>query len=250
MPLRRLSPALLLAALACHAARPAPAADPQAQLVLARAEFHRGEFGKALDLLRKLGFELGAADPALPEVRYLTAESRFQLGELDGAATAFKNLADEFPDSPYAPLALLRAGDANMREWRDPSLDPTPGQSALALYDELTGRYPDSPAAARARLHVAHVRSMFAQKLYDTGVFYLRRDAFDSAILYFKDVIATYPEAPRATDALVRLAEAYAKIGYGDELKDVCANIRRFHPEAAARVPQCPPDTAAAASAN
>src|SRR2546430_8850043 len=35
------------------------------------------------------------------------------------------------------------------RLWRKPELDPSYGESALAIYQELAGRYPGTDAAAR-----------------------------------------------------------------------------------------------------
>lgn len=235
----------LVAVAACHTSRPQPAPDVVHQLDVARRQFRHGDFTTALATFRRLAFELTPGDGALPEVKYSGAECQYQIGAFAEAAHDFRDVADQFPDSPYAPAALLRAGDANLRMWRDPSLDPSPGEAALALYQELGGRFPGSDAAARAQLHVAELKDWFAEKDYRNGMFYLRRRAYDSAILYFKDLIANYPESARAGDALLRLADAYKVIGYTDELRDVCANVRRYHPKVAPQARSCPPDSGA-----
>ena len=132
--------------------------------------------------------------------------------------------------------------------WRRPELDPTPGETALAIYQELAGRYPDSDAAARARLHVVRLQNQFAEKTYKNGMFYLRRKAYDSAIIYFKDVIANYPKAERTPDALLRLVDSYRAIGYKEELQETCAHLRRFYPNATGLGRSCPPPAGAADS--
>lgn len=243
--------ALLFGALvalgACSTAPPKTGVTPDAQLAQARALFHRGKFDEALTMYRRLVFEVAPGDPLLPEVRYYAAECQFQEGLLVEAAHAFRDVADQNPESPYAPLGLLRAGDANLRTWRDPELDPTPGQTALAIYQELIGRYPGTDAAARAAIRVHQLNDQFATKSYENGMFYFRRRAYDSGIIYFKDVIASYPDSRLVPDALLRLADTYAIIGYGDELKEVCGTIRRFHPAQAASARSCPPDSTTAA---
>src|SRR5207248_2938444 len=179
--------------------------DPVAELARARAQFHGGDFGKALVAFRRLSYELSPTDPELAEVKYNLAECAFQTGDRVQAAHDFRQVADQFPASPYAPLALLRAGDANLRLWRKPELDPSYGESALAIYQELAGRYPGTDAAARAQVHVQQLREWFAEKDYKNGMFYFRRRAFDSAIIYFKDVIANYQGTVReALDATIR----------------------------------------------
>lgn len=239
--------AALLALAACSSAAVKTGVTPETQFAEARAYFHHGDFDKALTAYRRLMFELNPGDPQLAEARYYAAECQFQEGLLVEAAHAFRDVADQSPESPFAPFALLRAGDANLRTWHDPELDPTPGQTALAIYQELVGRYPGSEAAARGQIRVRELNDQFATKAYANGMFYFRRRAYDSGIIYFKDVIATYPESRLVTDALLRLADTYSIIGYGDELKEVCGTLRRFHPAEAATAKSCPPDSTSAA---
>lgn len=239
--------AALLGLAACSGATVKTGVTPETQFAEARAYFHQGRFDKALTAYRRLMFELSPGAPEQAEARYYVAECQFQQGLLVEAAHAFRDVADQTPESPYAPLALLRAGDANLRTWRDPELDPTPGQTALAIYQELLGRYPGTEAAARAQVRVRELNDQFATKAYANGMFYFRRHAYDSGIIYFKDVIATYPESRFVTDALLRLADTYSIIGYQDELKEVCGTLRRFHPAEAATARSCPPDSTSAA---
>lgn len=237
---------LPLALTACaHRARPGPALAPEQVLAQARAEFRAGKFTKALQTFRRVQFELPPNDPALPEVHHSIAESEFQAGQLVDAAHDFRQVADQYPGSAYAAVSLLRAGDANMRLWRNPELDPSYGEAALAIYQDLAGRYPDSDAAARAQLHVRDLRNWFADKAYKNGLFYFKRRAWDSGIIYFKDIVANYPDAARAPDALLRLVDTYRVIGYKEELQEACAHLRRFYPQAAGVAKSCPPDRAA-----
>src|ERR1041385_8542505 len=227
-----------------HGARtpkaPPPAVPTDVELGRAMQLFRHGEFRKAQIILQRLTFELGPSQPELAQIRYYLAECWFQLGDQVQAAADFRKVADEFSTTEYAPVALLRAGDANLRLWHGPELDPTFGETALAIYQELTGRYPDSDAAARARPHVKRLENQFAEKTYKTGIFYLRRKAFDSAIIYFKDVIANYPNSARAPDALLRLVDSYRAIRYTQELDETCEHLRRFYPNAKGIGQSCP----------
>lgn len=242
--------AVFAGALACHRApHVQPAPDPAALLAQARAEVRRGDFAHALLNYRRATYELGPTDSTMPEAQFYIAECEFQTGDRVQAAHDFRHVADQYPTSEYAPLALLRAGDANLRLWHDPELDPSYGQAALAIYQELAGRYPDSPPAARAQAHVKELREWFAEKDYKNGMFYFRRRAYDSAIIYFKDVIATYTGTSWVAPALLRLADSYKAIGYADELKETCATLRRFYPTDPGINQRCPPAAAADSSA-
>jgi len=131
-------------------------------------------------------------------------------------------------------MALLRAGDANLRLWRKPELDPSYGETALAIYQELRGAIRDRCGRPGADACAAATGVVF-QKDYKNGMFYFRRRAYDSAIIYFKDVIATYPGTSRVPDALMRLVDSYRVIGYGDELKETCTHLRRYFSQTEAR---------------
>src|SRR5256886_16628740 len=105
----------------------APARQPNVELDHAMGMLRHGDFRRAQVLLQRLTFEVGPGQPELAQINYYLAECSFQLGELAQAATDFRKVADEFPTTEYAPLALLRAGDANLRLWRRAELDPTAG---------------------------------------------------------------------------------------------------------------------------
>ncbi len=219
--------------------------SPESQRTEAMAQFRRGDFSHALLAFQRVQFELSPGQPEMAEVRYFLAECDFQVGDLSVATLEFHKVAEEFPNSEYAPLALLRSGDASLRQWRRPELDPEPGLSALATYQELQGRYPETAAAARARVHVAQLNDWFAEKDYKNGMFYFRRRAYDSAIIYFKDIIATFPSTRRVADALLRLVDSYRAIGYAEELKEACANLRQYYPKTDGLDRRCPAPAAA-----
>src|SRR5207244_11947208 len=171
--------------LAIHYRQPvSPVMQPDVEYTRSMEQYHHCDFRSALSILQRLTFELDPGRPELAQIRYYMAECSFQMGDYVQAASDFRKVADEFSTTEYAPLALLRAGDANLRLWRRPELDPSYGETALAIYQELAGRFPESDAAARARPHVRRLENQFAEKIYKTGIFYLRRKAFDSDIIY------------------------------------------------------------------
>jgi len=238
---------VLLGTAACGpGAAPQTAPSPDAVLERARHEFRRGRFRQALIGFQKVSFEYPPGHPNVAEASYFAAESEFQVGDLEEAATDFRRVADEHANTPYGPLALLRAGDARLRQWHNPEFDPTPGETALALYQELAGRYPGTDAAARALLHVRRLREWFAEKSYKTGVFYQRRRAYDSAILYLKDVVANFSESRFTPLALVRLVEVYGILRYKDEVQETCAHLYRYYPQAPGLAKACPGGPASA----
>jgi outer membrane protein assembly factor BamD (BamD/ComL family) len=58
----------------------------------------------------------------------------------------------------------------------------------------------------------------------------MRRKAYDSAIIYLRDVVTKYPQTARSRDALIQLARAYDAIRYRDDKADVCKTLREKYP--------------------
>ena len=59
---------------------------------------------------------------------------------------------------------------------------------------------------------------------------YFRRKAFDSAILYFKDVVKKYPATDYARKSQLKLVQAYDAISYKADRDDTCTALRERYP--------------------
>jgi len=217
-----------LALAACHGGSTRVVASPEAQFAGAMRDFRTGEFAHAAVDFQRLQFDLPARDTLLPRVAFYLAESHAALGDAITAARDFRRVADDFPSDVLAPFALLRVGDQYASLWRNPELDPTHGETALATYQELLGRYPDSPAAAIGAVRVRQIQEQYARKDFLNGLFYFRRGGFDSAILYFRALIAAYPGSSVVPEAYVKLVESYRSIGYREEREETCAHLRQY----------------------
>ncbi len=213
----------------------------------ARADrlYRSGKWSKALTLYERVGLEVPANDTLAIEARFRVAECHLGMRNQLEAAREFRRVSDETPSARLAPMALLRAGDAYAELWRRPELDPTYGQTAVATYQELLSRYPDAPVTARARARIAALEEAFALKEYKAALYYLRLKAYDSAILYLKDLAATYPRAQVTPSALLHLTKAYKALGYQEDLQETCGYIRRFHPTTPGLELSCPVPAAA-----
>jgi len=196
----------------------------------ASAEYSRGRWGKAAPLYERVTLEVPAGDTLAIAAHFRLAECYFGQRSQLQAAREFRKVSDDYPTSGLAPEALLRAGDAYADLWRRPELDPTYGKTALGTYQELLSRYPDAAAAARARIRISELEEMFARKDYKTAIYYYRLKAYDSAILYLKDIAATYPRASVTPEVLMSLVRAYRAVNYPEDVVETCSYIRRYHP--------------------
>ncbi|HST08157.1 MAG TPA: outer membrane protein assembly factor BamD [Gemmatimonadaceae bacterium] len=242
--------ALLVAApLACKPPfNPKIYTDPAKLWAAANAEYKAGRFDNAAKAFEKLTLDLPARDPRLPLSYYYLAQSQTKTGEYLLAAGTYNRLIDAFPQDTLVDDAFYLSGRAYQHEWRAPELDATYGKSAQSAYEAIVSAYPDSPYAAPAQKELTKLDEWFAEKDYGTGYLYLKRKAFDSAIIYFKDVIRLHPKASKTRDAYLRLLEAYRAIKYTEDARDLCASMRTAYPNDRDVNEQCGPAPAAPAT--
>lgn len=204
---------------------------PEVLLGTSEGFYRHGDCGEAEQGFERLTLQLPSRDSLATRARFFLAECQFQEKLFLEAARNFRRVMEESPQSSLAPYALLRAGDAQSELWKRPELDPTYGDAALDTYRQLIARFPDSPAAQRAVVRLNTLSELFAEKAFKNGNFYKRLGATDSAILYFKNLVAEHPQTAYAGKALVKLVELYDKLGYAEEMQEICAHLGRFYPD-------------------
>ena len=223
--------------------KPEQYATPQSLLQASLVEYESGNCGGAERGFRRVTLELPPRDSGVAVARFFLGECLLRQGDYLEASREFQRVANDHPRHERAPHALLRAGDALARLWKRPELDPTYAQNAMSMYSELLGRYPQSEAADTARERVTELGDKFALKDLKNGEFYERLHAYDSAIIYYRNVVANYANSTHAPTALMRLVAVYRRIGYEEDARETCAHLRRFHPDADGLDRICPATT-------
>src|SRR5687768_7915016 len=203
-------------------------------------EFDAKRWANAVRGFEKLTTDLPPRDARLPLAYHYLARSQARLGDHLIAAQTFSRLSANFPDDSLADDALLLGAKEYQSLWRSPGLDAEYGRSALTLYQTLVAVYPGSSLAPEAQAGIAKLEQMFATKDYDAGFHYIKRGAYDSAIIFFKDLIRKYPSTPKAREAYLRLLESYREINYREEAREVCETMRQTYPTDSEVARACP----------
>lgn len=206
------------------------ASSPSALYAAGLREYQRKHWDSAVAAFEKLTLELPARDTLLPRAHYYLGKSHGRRGENLLAAQSFSRLVESFPDDSLADDALIESAEAYKRLWRKTVLDAQYGQTSIETYRTLLSLYPNSPLRDRATRGISQLEEWMAAKDYDAGMFYLRRKAYDSAIIYFRDVTTGFPATDKARQSYLRLADAYRAIRYRDDLAEVCSTLRQTYP--------------------
>jgi outer membrane protein assembly factor BamD len=208
-------------------------------------QYNNKKWDRAVTVFEKLTFDLPARDTLLPLAHWYLAKAHAGRKEHLLAAQAYNRLAESFATDTLADEAMYEAAREYQAMWRRPTLDAQYGEQALAAYQTLLGLYPDTDRQADATKQMNTLQEWFAAKDYESGMYYFRRKAFDSAIIYFKDVVKNHPDTDKAREAYLRLATAYEEIRYREDKQEVCATLAAKYPadKEAAAICGAPPST-------
>jgi outer membrane protein assembly factor BamD len=211
-------------------------------------EFNARRWENATRAFERLTTELSPRDPRIASAYYYLARAQDKRGDHLLAAKSFSRIYELLPQDTLADTALFESGIQYFKMWHKPVLDAEYGQDAITQFQTLESVYPDSPLSPRADEQLKKLDQWFATKDYETGYHYLKRKAYDSAIIYFKDVIRLHPNAPKTRDAYLRLHQAYKAINYKEDMRELCDSMRKAYPNDREVVSTCGPAPATQAS--
>lgn len=221
---------------------------PSAQTLFSagKRQYDQEKWSNAISAFERLTFDLPTRDTLLPLAHWYLAQARRNNGERLLAAQSFNRLAEQFPNDTLADDAMYLAALSYREMWRRPSLDPQYGTLAQAQYRLVQGVFPDSPYADSSLKALAELDEWFAAKDFETAMHYVRRRAFDSAILYFRDVVAKYPNTDKARQAMLQMVRVYRlpALNYKDDAEELCAALRAGFPADADVLKACSAPTA------
>ncbi len=232
-PLSILLIAVAFGLVGCGSPAPYLGLDEDELYQYAVERFEREKWDDAIEALERLLLAFPTSQRVI-EARMYLARAFFEKEEYISAASEFTRFLERYPGHDLAPDAALGRCRAYADLSPRPERDQTYTQQALASCEDVATAYPFTEAAEQARIVQQEMRDKLARKLWLNGDFYFRRKLYDSAIIYFEDVIEEYPDTPSAPEALLKLYEAYTRIGWEREASEARQRLLDRYPESPA----------------
>lgn len=148
---------------------------------------------------------------ALAEMKI--ADSHFLAEQYLEAAAACEAFLKKNPDHPRTPEVLYRLGLSYFRQINDPDQDQTATRQALAAFQTLNRRFPDSPHRNEADGCISACLNQLAANELAVGRYYLKAGKTSAAINRLTGVFKQYGDFPGRAEALYLLGQAYLKSG-------------------------------------
>ena len=213
----------------------APAMPPEGALPRTRFDWSvdRYEREKYHDAIRGFRDHLlrEPLHPTADSSRLLLAESYLATDQELLAANEFRQLSTSRPNSPLADDAQF--GVCRSFWTVSPGLprDQEFTEKTIEECTRLLEFFPRSPLAGSARDLVAQARQKMAAKELRVGTFYYDKGLYESAIIYFENILQTYPEAEVAPQTLFVLHDSYAEVGFRAEADLVRQRLIELYPD-------------------
>jgi outer membrane assembly lipoprotein YfiO len=212
------------------------------------AEYEKGNWEHAITALDQVTILLPPRDTLLPRAHFVLGRAYEKNKSFLLSAATFKRLYEDFPDDSLADDALLAMADAESKAWRGPEFSSEHAELALDAYSLLQRQFPASPLVKRAQEGEARMNEGLARKDLNNGLFYIRRHAWDSALIPLKDAATLYPGTAASREAMVKMVEVYRnpKMKYFEDAKDLCKTLRASYGADPAVIKACagiPADT-------
>ena len=102
---------------------------------------------------------------------------------------------------------------------------------ALAAFQQVIARFPDSDYAQDAKLKLDLIYDHLAGQEMEVGRYYLRQKNYLSALTRFSEVVNHYQTTSQIEEALYRQVEIYKILGLDKESRDALKVLRHNYPD-------------------
>ncbi|MGE4357777.1 MAG: outer membrane protein assembly factor BamD [Candidatus Omnitrophota bacterium] len=129
-----------------------------------------------------------------------------KLGRYEEAKQAFLKLEKNYPDSEFAKEVKYQIGLLGHKVSPKSFYTQEETEAAIKEVEEFLMTNPDSALREDAQKILADLRNKKAESLFNTAQFYERQKHFDSAVLYYEDIINNFSDTEWAAKSLERVA--------------------------------------------
>ena len=197
---------------------------------MAEQDFADGDFEDAAEAFDRILIAFPSY-AQIAEANFLLGQALYNSKQFITAASEFTRFLGSYPAHPRAPEAALGVCKSNEALSPHYQRDQTFTEQALLICQNVANDYLGTAMGTEAGEIAIAMRNKLAEKLFESGMYYFRRGAYDSSVINFEDVIEAYPGTVYAPRALVKIMDAYTVIGYADEVESARNRLLRLYPD-------------------
>lgn len=169
-------------------------------------------------------------DPIALVAQIKQADANFDKKSYAAAAGIYEDFVNSYPEDENAAYALRRL--AECYEKTSPSIERDQANTfkALERFTFLKNRYPDSPYAKDADVHLANLTQKLAAREFYVGEFYLKYGKYNASIMRLEYFLEKYPKAKDRDKALYYLAQDYRELQNPEKAQSYLDRLKKEYP--------------------
>lgn len=196
----------------------------------AQAAFEEEEYDDAIGALERLAASFPAFEQIV-EARLMLADAFFEKEEYLSAASDYERILQRYGQSPLAPRAALGVCRSYLELSPIPQRDQTYTEQAVVACGNVAADYRGTPEGERAAELRDRMIGRLAEADYLVAEYYIKREWYDSGIIYLEDLVERFPETRWAPRALLTMVEAYEAIGWDEEAEETRERLLSQYPD-------------------
>jgi outer membrane protein assembly factor BamD len=127
------------------------------------------------------------------------------------ARDAFQKVIDDYPQSEWVEPARYQIAVVTAKLSGGVAYDQGSSASARQQFEEFVKTHPDAQLSQEAKDKITKLKQGEAESQFQAAVFYEKQDAYESARIYYQNVIDNYPDTIWAAKAKGRLLKMEKK---------------------------------------
>jgi outer membrane protein assembly factor BamD len=159
------------------------------------------------------------------------ADIYFDQERYEEAASYYQDFVELHPTHSEVPYALYRHGLCSFERISTADRDQSSTHDAMAQFQTLLDRYPDSEYADDARARLVGTSDMLAPHDIQVGDFYLQRRECHSAARRYRQALSAYPNHSNYLRTMFQLGDALVCMRRVDDAIVIYRQILEEQPE-------------------
>lgn len=158
----------------------------------------------AIEIFTKV-VENSTYGPLAPKAQYNLGLVLKGLMRYYEAEEAFNKVISSYPDSQWATAAKFQIASCRQAVSRSSDYDQGAAKEAKQKFEEFVKEHPEAVLSRQAERNIEELNTKEAESKYNIGRFYEKQKEYKSALIYYNEVINSYPNTRWAVKALERV---------------------------------------------
>lgn len=148
----------------------------------------------------------------------LADEAQFKLGmafkkteRYDEAIMAFQKIVDDYPSSAFAEKAKYEVATCAYKSSLKPDYDIESTNKAIKAFEEFSQENSTNDLSKEASSTIQRLKDKSAEKSMSVAKFYESQKHYESAIIYYQDVVDRFPDSSLINTAKAKIEELKRK---------------------------------------